>query len=581
MNSGDTYTISESTDGTNFTTIATALPSGNYDVVEGLTPNATYYFQVEERSSSGAEWIYSSEPVVTNINDPDDYASYYSGSEPLGIPNDQFGFFQIAPSGLSYGPGSSEGSGAVPGGDFYGGVVAAGSPEGAFLQATDNAGAMSATVQNDTIALPFAFVADGQMNGANVGQTSVCGAAPRHTDGGAGSPVVSGNQNQITPGPADDGDPIEDATGDTKIADAILSSSAFSGGWSVTLNWTAQDTFVPDTSFGNGWMNQSQTYLQDMGAGLTNPNILLVQDAYSQTIFGYDATTSSYSPVAVSNDSLTHNSTDHTYTWVNTATGAENIYYDFSGSTATNLQGKLKQSQDAYGNQTDLTYNDAGLLTEVTQSDVAGDTETFQYTYNDDNQVSLIQQSIQRVGDSSATVFRQAALTYYQGTYSGDDAFGNLGDLKTVTVEDGDGNELSEDYYRYYTPTELAAGAQGFVGGLAYAFVGDSFTKLANASTDPFTASNFEVAPYADELYEYDSSRRVTQEIVGSMGASSLPRPRNVSFCLLRQPGSLPRDRKLQHLGIPHHSNAARWQSEHHLHQHQRRRYPRYPERQQ
>ena len=94
MNPGDTYTISESADGTNFTPIATTLPQGNYDVVEGLEPNTTYYFQVEEKSSSGAEWIYTSEPVVTNVNDPDDYASYYQGDEPLGVSNDEFGFYQ-------------------------------------------------------------------------------------------------------------------------------------------------------------------------------------------------------------------------------------------------------------------------------------------------------------------------------------------------------------------------------------------------------------------------------------------------------------------------------------------------------
>jgi RHS repeat-associated protein len=509
MNSGDTYTISKSTDDLNFTTIATTLPKGNYDVVEGLTPNTTYYFQVEERSSSGAEWIYTSEPVVTNINNPDDYASYYTGSEPLGVSKDQFGWYQIVNPGLSYSPGSSLGSGAVPLGDYFGGVVPAGSPEGAFLQAVD--GVMSANVQNDTIALPFAFVANGQMTGANVAQSPVCGA--QHTSG-SDKNQVQGPVVPVLPGKGKGGDPIEYATGDTEIGDTILSSSAFSGGWGLTLNWTAQDTFVPDTTFGNGWMNQNQTYLQNIGVGLTNPNVLLVQDAYNQTIFAYSSTTG-YTPVAKSNDTLTHTS-NNTYIWTNTTTGAESTYYDFSGNWAANLQGKLKQYQDAYGNQINLTYT-AGQLTLVTQSDAAGDTESFAYSYTN-GQVSLIQQSIQRVGDSSPTIFRQAVFAYY----SSGDAFGNLGDLKTVTVEDGGGNEISENYYRYYTPAELGAGAQGFVGGLAYAFVGDSFIKLSAAfGGNPFSASNTQVAPYADESYAYDSSRRVIQEVVGSMGPSS------------------------------------------------------------
>ena len=378
---------------------------------------------------------------------------------------------------------------------------------------------MSAYVQSYTIALPFAFVADGQMTGSHVAQSPVCGA--QHTTGSNAPPTAGGKVTPTPGGNADGGDPIEYETGDTVISDTILSSSGFTGAWGVTLNWTAQDTFVPDTTFGNGWMNQSQTYLQDLGVGLSNPTIMLVQSAYDQTIFGYNATTDTYAPIAVSNDSLTYNSTDDTYTWLNASTYAESTYYGFSSSTPTDLQGKLKQYQDAYGNEIDLTYNGAGLLTTVTQSDAAGDTETFQYTYDSNNQVSLIQQSIQRVGDSSPTVFQQAVFTYYQGTYSGDDAFGNLGDLKTVTIEDGDGDVISEDYYRYYTPTEIAAGGQGFVGGLQYSFCGSSFTKLSAAFADPFSASDTQVAPYADEFYAYDSSRRVIEEVVGSMGASS------------------------------------------------------------
>jgi hypothetical protein len=61
------------------------------------------------------------------------------------------------------------------------------------------------------------------------------------------------------PTPAISGDPILDSTGATQIVNTDLTAGGFTGAWSVTRNWTPDATLVPDNTFGNAWMNQSQT----------------------------------------------------------------------------------------------------------------------------------------------------------------------------------------------------------------------------------------------------------------------------------------------------------------------------------
>ena len=312
-------------------------------------------------------------------------------------------------------------------------------------------------------------------------------------DFGNGSPGESSGDSSGGSEAASDY-PIGYADGSPHFIITDLSSSGFTGAWSIIRNWTTQTQFVPYNTFGYGWMNNRQTYLQNMGGSGSNPDVMVVNTAYSQIEFNYNASTSAYAPTAVTHDGLTHNASAATYTWLNSGSGATSVYYDFSGSNAASLQGKLKAFYDAGGNQISFTYSSQGLLTKVTQADAAGDVEYFNYTYAasgpNAGQVTSIQQTLQCAGASSPTLYRQAVYTYYQGTYAGDDTHGNQGDLKTASIKDGSGNVIDASYYRYYTPTDLAAGEQGYVGGLAYLFQSDSYSKLAAAYSDPFTATD-------------------------------------------------------------------------------------------
>jgi hypothetical protein len=195
-------------------------------------------------------------------------------------------------------------------------------------------------------------------------------------------------------------------------------------------------------------------------------------------------------------------------------------YYDFSASLPQRQRGKLKSLTDPAGNVTSVTgWDSAGRPLEVQRSWTAGSvttTESFLYAYvasgtNEGKLQSVTQRH--QTGGGPWSVVRVAEYAYYAGVAP----FGNAGDLKTATVKDAAGNVLDTNYYRYYTQGQ----AGGYKGGMRFAFSPASFARLAAAVADPFTATDAQVAPYADLYFEYDSSKRVSKEIVQGTGCSS------------------------------------------------------------
>ena len=77
------------------------------------------------------------------------------------------------------------------------------------------------------------------------------------------------------------------------------------------------------------------------------------------------------------------------------------------------------------------------------------------------------------------------------------------------------GTVLDTEYYRYYT----SSSSTGYQGGLKYKFGRDSYGRLAAAFSDPTTATDTQVAPYADDYFEYDGVHRVTTHTVQGAGS--------------------------------------------------------------
>src|SRR5207245_1926744 len=77
-------------------------------------------------------------------------------------------------------------------------------------------------------------------------------------------------------------------------------------------------------------------------------------------------------------------------------------------------------------------------------------------------------------------------------------------------------------YYRYYTTkTTTPSTTGGIQAYLHYVFEGPAYARLAAAVSNPFTASDSAVAPYADYAFDYDDKMRVADETAAGQGTFS------------------------------------------------------------
>lgn len=248
---------------------------------------------------------------------------------------------------------------------------------------------------------------------------------------------------------------------------------------------------------GNGWVVGQWPALTRAGSAL------VAVDSGSQDRW-FDASgspTPTFTPRFDSQDTLDYVDADDgsgTKEYVLTDTrGNQTRYYDFDDGLPALQRGAFKSFRDAAGNRIRAYAHDAdGALTEVRRSATTGGvttTEAYVYTYitGPGADRGLLGSVVLRrsTNGTTFTPVRQAEYAYYDGSYTGDDAYGNAGDLKTATVEDESGNPLDVRYYRYYVPGDT----NGFVGGLKYVFTPEGYARLAanlTGTTTPLTATD-------------------------------------------------------------------------------------------
>ena len=140
--------------------------------------------------------------------------------------------------------------------------------------------------------------------------------------------------------------------------------------------------------------------------------------------------------------------------------------------------------------------------------------ESFLYAYaqSGENAARLESITVRRQADGGAwSPVAGVRYTYYQ---SGD-SHGVLGDLQAAVrqvVSNGVLSDGDTSYYRYYQSGESG----GFAHGLKYVVSPRAFALLAAdpAVADPYTASDAQVAAYADHFFQYDAQCRVATEAV-------------------------------------------------------------------
>jgi len=77
-------------------------------------------------------------------------------------------------------------------------------------------------------------------------------------------------------------------------------------------------------------------------------------------------------------------------------------------------------------------------------------------------------------------------------------------------VEGSQWRVVRQDAYRYYVDGE----SDGFVHGLKMVFSSQSVAAIREAGLDPWSSTDDQLAPYADNRYLFNADKRVTEERV-------------------------------------------------------------------
>ena len=294
-----------------------------------------------------------------------------------------------------------------------------------------------------------------------------------------------------------------------------LTSSGFGKLFGQSLQWTNIAGWSSGSLFGKGMVNSALPSLQQVGI---SGGIMFTNSGSSALWFDYNAISGAYTAKFFESSEYTLQPDGSAGDFVLTdARGDRLRFYGFQSSLPTAQQGQLKSFTDANGNVISVTaHTTSGQISEIQRSTTVGGvttTESFLFTFiTSGTNTGLVQNVTLRrqVGGGSWTTVRQAVYTYYDGTQS----YGNAGDLLSEQIKDASGNTLDTTYFRYYQ----AGQANGYTDGLKYFFGPASYARMVAAGLNPLTATDAQVAPYADQSYQYDSQQRVTLETIQGAG---------------------------------------------------------------
>ncbi len=303
-------------------------------------------------------------------------------------------------------------------------------------------------------------------------------------------------------------DPIRYFDGAVDYSTTDLTSGSLGDGFTQSRSWTNNTQWSANQRNGNGWISDSVPMLTRVSGDSV---IAVVQSAMD--IESFVLTDGEYEPTSYVADNLAH--IDGEFIFTDSAGNAYH-FYDFSSSTPAGREGQFKSMTNAGGLLTYVaSWTSDGAIEELRRQDADGnDAESWLYSYlgTSDPNAGLLSsvQTRQADGQGGWTLVQQVVYQYYNGT----DSYGNLGDLKTASTQDDDGNVLGTTYYRYYTTD----GSDGYVHGLKYVFDEKSYARLCEAVDNPFVATDAQVAPYAQHYFEYDRYRRTTVHSVQAWG---------------------------------------------------------------
>lgn len=321
-------------------------------------------------------------------------------------------------------------------------------------------------------------------------------------------------------------EPIRYSNGDIQMSVTDLLVEGFGQSWGQERSYCnqLQVAGIPTSvNFGSGynWVVRQFAYLVD-----TNGDGSVIQVVVSpRETYLFHEVGGVYVGAYGALQSLKYDATNGLYQFA-TTNGTVWLFFDFASTT--NPPGMLYQVITPGAQTLTLSYpNSTSPVSEIernyAESDGSTTAESFIYKYlseSDENAGLLSIVTLRRKTSGSGwNCIRQVSYTYY----GSDSRFGGLGDLATATRQlatgAGDWADIDTSYYRYYVDD---ASGTGFAHGLKYALEPEAFRRLAASVTDPFSATDSQVAQFADYFFQYDSNQRVVMEQVAAASRTYL-----------------------------------------------------------
>jgi RHS repeat-associated protein len=312
------------------------------------------------------------------------------------------------------------------------------------------------------------------------------------------------------------GAPVRYFDGVVQLSNTDLSSGGFGTPWGQTRSWTNGPGYAARGDNGVGWVDTQKPYLLPVNGTTT-----LAAISNGTTAEYFDLVSGVYQPRFFDQSTLAYDGGNDQYILTDEL-GDQLRFAGFSSGVLPAEQGQFLSFTDPGSNLTAVTAHTAnGQIAEVQRSATTNGTtvtESFLYSYITSGASAGLLQNVtlrRQTNGGPWNVVRQVDYSYYDGTQP----YGNANDLMLAVTKDAGGQALDTSYYRYYTAAD--AGSTGYTHGLKYAFSTDSYARLAAAVGNPLAATDSQVAPYADNYFEYDAQRRVTKEVAQGKGCSS------------------------------------------------------------
>ncbi|MCG8650769.1 MAG: DUF6531 domain-containing protein, partial [Pirellulales bacterium] len=311
--------------------------------------------------------------------------------------------------------------------------------------------------------------------------------------------------------------PVKFSSGEVLLSETDISAAAAPFAQQRTYSNRLAGNY--EGPLGNNWLVPTWPYLVQETAG-SDSVLIFVR---GQTRIWFDKSGATFTARYGGEDryTLTHSGTVFTLK-VQSDHGL--MTYQFNDfSAGADSDGLLKSQANAYDETITAHSYDGPAIAEL-RSTHGGTIWSMLYGfYPSGAHTGRVQYATLRKSTDSGSTWtdiRRAKYDYYTGNEAAGEAHGTSNDLKLVTTQvkqSGNWEDVSKSYYRWYKLGETG----GFEGGLKYVVGPQAYADMLADNLTPESASNNDVAAYADHYFEYDTDKKVTKEIASGGGGGT------------------------------------------------------------